>query len=266
MLRDPRPTAELIATALAKLARSDPAGDDNEALVVLQARGTREVLDTTLALCESPNPKQRALAAEILGELGSPRSFPDECCRALVSLVRNDPDLDVVSTAVFGLGHLGNPDGIPALIEKRHHPNEHVRRGVAFGLCFCGPERAVDALLELMEDPYELARDWATTAIGQTASIDGPHIRDALLKRATDPDPFTRVEALNGLVLRRSEAAKPLLIAELNRLHLQSGHLFYDIALKLLSLPEDTEWDVDDIIAAVEALDSTEKPPPTGGS
>lgn len=51
---------------------------------------------------------------------------------------------------------------------------------------------------------------------------------------------------------------KPFLIAELKALDMRSGDLFYDVALKLLGLPEDTECDVGDVIAAVEALDLSE--------
>ena len=44
------------------------------------------------------------------------------------------------------------------------------RHGVAFALCGTDRPASVQALLNLMEDPYGRARDWATTGIGQTVS------------------------------------------------------------------------------------------------
>src|SRR5262245_22311322 len=50
------------------------AGDSrNEALVVLQARGSREVLDAATKLCRSADPLRRCVGSELLGQLGWPR-------------------------------------------------------------------------------------------------------------------------------------------------------------------------------------------------
>ncbi len=51
---------------------------------------------------------------------------------------------------------------------------------------------------------------------GQTVSIDGPEIRDALLRRVNDADVFVRAEALHGLARRRDDRVVPYLVAEIS--------------------------------------------------
>jgi HEAT repeat protein len=251
--RDSRATSELIETALAEAARVDDLPEGDRADAVLHARGTREVLVAALELCGSSDPQRRALGAEILGQLGSPeRTFPEECCDALLDLVRHDPDRQVLRMAVFALGHLGNRRCEPDLIVLRSHPDNAIRHGVAFALCGATSPSAVEALLELMDDPYALARDWATTSIGQTVSVDGPEIRAALLRRATDNDVFTRAEALHGLARRHDERVVPYLIAELP-VDRDCADLFRDAAKAFLGLDEERKVDREDLIAALRS-------------
>jgi HEAT repeat protein len=249
--RDPRSTSELVETALADAERTDDLPDNYLAVAVLHARGTREVLSAALELCGSPDPKRRDLGAVILGQLGSPeRTFPEECCDALLDLVRHEPDLGVLRTTLSAFGHLGNRRCEPKVIALRSHPEKAIRHGVAFALCGATSAAAVQALLELMDDPYELARDWATTSIGQTVSLDGPKIRAALLGRATDDDVFTRAEALYGLARRHDERVVPFLIAELVR---ERADLFEDAAQAFLGLDEEPEVDREELLAALRS-------------
>jgi HEAT repeat protein len=242
--RDSRSTAELIETALAEADWNEVPLGHYLAVAVLHARGTREILDAALILCGSPNPKRRALGAEILAELGSPeRTFPEECCEALLDLVRHDADRRVLIAAVFAFGHLGRCQRCePYLIALRNHPDEDIRHGVAFALQGATSPSAVQALLGLMEDSYAMARDWATTSIGQTVSIDGPEIRAALLRRATDDDEITRAAALHGLALRKDDRVVSYLIAELPVNRERPG-LFDDAAKAFLDL--DGERNID---------------------
>src|SRR5471032_134427 len=108
MKRDTRSITELIETALIEEARDDDMLGEGKyyAVSVLHHRGTREVLDAARALCASPDPARRELGALILGQLGSrERTFPEECCDALLELVRNDVEIDVKSMAIYALGH-----------------------------------------------------------------------------------------------------------------------------------------------------------------
>jgi HEAT repeat protein len=244
-----RSTAELIALALAELDLT--ADDPCPATAVLHRRGTREVLEAALALCRSPITKQRALGAEILGQLGSPRSFPEEAGAALAELLRHDQHLDVLARALFAFGHLGSHDHEAEILAFRAHPVDRLRHGVAFALCGATTPDAVAALLELMDDPCERVRDWATTSIGQTVSLDGPEIRAALLRRGQDSCEIIRAEAFHGLAQREDARVRPRLIAELSaaREHLS---LFADAAKTCLDLDSEREIDAKALVAALK--------------
>ena len=167
-------------------------------------------------------------------ETAGTSAFPEECCDALLNLVRHDRDRRVLIAAVSALGHLRNRRCEPDLIALKNHSEEEIRHGVAFALRGTNEPASVQALLELMEDPNERARDWATTSIGQTVSVDGAEIRAALLRRANDSDVLTRAEALHGLARRRDERVVPYLIANLP-LERYGTYPFYDAAMTLLS-------------------------------
>lgn len=247
--RDPRSTPELIEIALA-----DPdlrADDPCPATAALHQRGTREVLEAAVALCASPAAKRRMLGAHILGQLGSPRSFPDEAGAALSGLLRRDRDPDVLAMALFALGHLGSHGHEAAILAFKAHPEERLRHGVAFALCGATAPEAVAALLELMDDPCERVRDWATTSIGQTVSLDGPEIRAALLRRGQDSDEVTRAEALHGLARRSDARARPRLIAELSA-DRTCPYLFADAAKTCLGLDAEREIGVTALVAALK--------------
>jgi HEAT repeat protein len=157
---DSRSTAEVIETALADAERKDDLPENYRDIAVPHARGTRDVLTAALALCGSPDPKRRAMGAEILRQLGPPeRTFREECCDALLDLVRHDHDRQVLIAAVFAFGRLDNRRCEADLIALRHHTDEHIRHGVAFALCGTEEPASVQALLQLMEDPYARVRD-----------------------------------------------------------------------------------------------------------
>src|SRR3954471_20477347 len=70
------------------------------AMVALHSRGNREVLEAALTLCQSLDPQWRSLGAALLGQLGRPEpTFPEECCDALVGLLRHDSSDDVLISA-----------------------------------------------------------------------------------------------------------------------------------------------------------------------
>lgn len=221
------------------------------ATVELQARGTREVLDAAVTLCGSLDPEWRSVAARILGQLGTPeRTFPEECCDALISLLR-DSDEEVQIAAIYGLGHLGNHRGDPHLLPFETHPEPVVRKGVAFSLSGTTLPEAVPVLLRLMDDLDVGARDWATTTLGAATVFDTPEIRGALLKRAmSDDDEMTRSEALHGLTRRGDRRAVPLLLAELAGKH---AHHFEDAAKTCLGLDEDDQTPIEDLVAGLRA-------------
>ena len=234
-------TNELIDLALAEEEREEVVPKDYSAIQALHARGTREVLEAGTALCRSLSPSHRRVGAIILGELGTlPRTFPEECCEVLLDLVQKESDESVVSSAIFALGHLGNRRCEAHLVALHHSPNPTIRHAIAFALCGTELPTSIEVLLKFMDDPDYRVRDWATTSIGQTVSADSPEVREALLRRATDPDELTRAEAIHGLARRKDARVIPYLIAGLkeDREHI---YLFVDAAKTFLDLSESQE-------------------------
>lgn len=254
---DKRSLDVLIAAALAE-AKRQATGEqpmlegEHFAIAVLHERGTRDVLEAALSLCKSDDAQRRKLGAEILGQLGSPeRTFPDECCDALLARVQQDSDLAVVIQAIYGLGHLGHARAVPTLVALQNHPDTGVRRGVAFSLCGHETPEAASALMHLARDREMEVRDWATTGIAQSLSIDGPSVRTLLLERAADEDGIIRAEALSGLAQRRDTRALPHLRAELIA-EQERPYLFIDIAKAFLGWSDDRDASVDELLAALD--------------
>ncbi|MGH6942022.1 HEAT repeat domain-containing protein [Hypericibacter sp.] len=254
---DTRTLDVLIATALTEAERQ-AAGEQSMAqgvhlaIVVLQERGTRDVLDAALSLCKSDDAQRRKLGAEILGQLGWPeRTFPEERCDALLALVQQDPELAVIIQAIYALGHLGHARAVPALAALQNHADGEVRRGVAFSLCGHETPEAASALVHLARDRETEVRDWATTGIAQSLSIDGPPIRTLLLERAVDEDGIIRAEALSGLALRRDSRMLPHLRAELIA-EQERPYLFIDAAKAFLGWSDDRDASVEELLAALD--------------
>ena len=267
---DPRSTAELIEAALDSLRHelADSLENDNDgrhgaALSVLHARGTHEVLVAALGLCDAKNSAERQLGASILGELGQPdRRFPEECCERLLQFLRQEQHPDVFRAAIFALGHLGNRRADPDLARLKDHPDDVVRHCVAFALAGTTHPEGVEALLCLMNDPNEYARDWATTGIGQTLELDNAEIRSALLLRLGDKDSSTRAEAHLGLARRRDARQLPYLIGELQLqsnppstgIDIQYDCYFRDAAKIWLGLANDDEFDALHLVACLRQM------------
>jgi HEAT repeat protein len=244
---------ELLVIASSQSTGEEPT-PETQALVALHERGTREVLEAAITLCGSPHHTERILGARILGELrgelrgdATHRGFPEECCDELLRLATTDKEVEVVIAAVFALGHLGNRRSDDTLAELRSHPEPLVRHGVAFALAGETSPKAVNALLELMNDPEAETRDWATTGIGMTVSIDGVEIRDALVRRLQDEDEITRAEALQGLARREDARVVPYLIHELTK-ETDPFYLFEDAAKTWLGIDNDQEVSVDELL------------------
>ena len=211
---DPRSTADLISAALTA-ADEDAAWD---IICVLQHRGTGEVLDATRRLCASECPRERELAADILGQSRvRDKTQHEESVRLLIGLLETEQDLDVVWSALCAVGHRGDPLAIPAVLRWKDHPDPEIRLGVVFALVGLTDVSAVNALIELSGDQDTDVRDWATFELGSQIDIDTPSIRDALVRRLTDADETVRGEAIVGLARRKDERVLPLLLEELER-------------------------------------------------
>ena len=235
---DPRPVGELVETAL--IEQEGGSAPITGALMALQVRGTIEVLDAARQLSRSSDARRRSLACYILRELGSPEpTFPEACCDALLDMLAREKDIEVLSDVLYGFGYLRNRRADPHVAALRSHADARIRRGVAFSLVGASSAEAVEALLDLMEDSDDLVRDWATNSIAEQPQIDGPKIREALWRRASDRSLLVRCEALTGLAWRGDRRVVPRLINELRTATGEQATFFHNAANSILGLPED---------------------------
>ena len=191
------------------------------AVNALRRVGSREVLKTASDWCRSDEPRKRARGADVLAQLGETadhpeNSFPEESFNIVAALAESEKHIEPLSSAVHALGHIGDPRAIPLLVRYSTHPKAEIRFAVA---CACGSfanePQIVPILLELMRDPDEDVRDWATFGLGSLGTTDTPEIRDAFAERLKDSFADVVDEALAGLAQRRDERALPLLLERL---------------------------------------------------
>jgi HEAT repeat protein len=219
--------------------------------------GSRQVFDRAAVWCCSDDPLKRARGADVLAQLGAapehPQpTFPDESFSVVSTLAQAEKDPLPLLSAVYALGHIGNPLAIPIVIEHRLHPSANVRNAVAYALgCFADDPRTVDTLLALMQDVDQEVRDWATFGLGVQGDLDSKEIRDALYQRMTDPNRDVLEESLVGLAKRQDRRALPALIAKLNEPEISIR--ITDAAESFLGEGEDRQdWHPDNYVAALK--------------
>jgi HEAT repeat protein len=207
MDENPQPVAELFQ-------RANLTKDVEEYLTflcVLHAHGNREVFDVAVRYSQSKVAAERALAADVLGQLGWDKlPFLEERLQILLNLLK-DKRACVLNSAGIGLGHLKasmdsmdletDPRMVPPLVALKNHWSGSVRYSVAFALCGLDDDQTVQTLIELSEDEQIIVRDWATTGLAGI-DLDMPEIREALVRRLDDPDEITAREAREGLARR----------------------------------------------------------------
>lgn len=231
-MNDPRTVDELINAALCE-------SDEHRRWNIVSAlhwRGNREALQRAAALCESHCSFERAIGAEILGQLGVPeRSFPPECGEILCRMLKTETDTNVLQTVLIALWHLSCPAAIPIAARFAIHPDVSVRYGAVFALTGHEQQLAIAWLIRLSADPDDDVRDWATFALGSQIDLDTPRLRDALAARLDDPDDDTRAEAMVGLARRKDRRVIPALQKELAKDCI--GSLVFEAA-ELIEAPE----------------------------
>jgi hypothetical protein len=217
------PTTELgVAEVFEEALRAGAAGDEDrrwELISHLHLHGGRTALEAATRLSDHREPARRALAADVLGQLGAApgRSavrgpFRESSLALLLAMAQNETDPDVLSSITVGFGHLGDERSLAPLIRLHTHPDPQVRYGVAFGLLGRPEAAALDTLITLSADEDARVRDWSTFGLARQTDRDFPRLRDALADRLHDDDDDTRLEAVHGLATRGDErVVQPLL-------------------------------------------------------
>jgi HEAT repeat protein len=222
-----------------------------DAICALQWRGSEEVLRAASRLCGSFCPLERRVGADVLGQLGVPRSFPEECLQTLLGMLETERDHQVQRAILVALSHLGRPEAIFPAARLARHADADVRHGVVLALMGQEDRVAVGTLIELTRDREAHVRDWATFALGVQIEMDTPEIRQALVERLSDEDADTRAEAMTGLARRGDRRMLPALREELTSdsvgtLAVEAAALIREPHLHPLLAALQQWWDVDE--------------------
>ncbi len=235
----------------------------------LQRRGSHEVLDRAVRLCQSVCAVERSAGADILGQLGVPdRTFPEPCLRTLLSALEGEENQDVIRAILVALSHLGKPEAIVPASRFRRHADPEVRHAVVLALTGYEDARAIGLLIELTRDPDAQVRDWATFALGSQVEVDTPELRGALVERLSDEDDDTRAEAFIGLAQRGDCRVIPILSKELasgsvGRLAVEAAGLLGDPPLYAGLIALKDWWDLDDALLGEAIRACSPRPEPT---
>lgn len=189
----------------------------------LQSSQDPQTLETAILFCKGYNYKMRCIGAAVLGQLGyanvDNKIFGTERFSTLIRLLSNEAkgsaDVRVLANVCLALGHLRDSRAITEISKLANHYSDDVRLSVACSLSGFDDARAIQSLIELMDDPNSEVRDWATFAIGSLIKSNKPNILDALHTRISDENADVRNEAILGLALRGDERARGALALEL---------------------------------------------------
>lgn len=196
--------------------------DDDEpwkAVHELQNIGSREVFDRAAPWCRSDDASKRARGADILAQLGKTaehpdNNYPEESFAVVAELAAAEKSREPLESAIYALGHIGNPLAVPLIVKHRSHPDSDMRFAVA---CACGSfgnePLAVETLLILIRDRDSDVRDWATFGLGSLSNSDSPEIREVLYSALNDSDEDAQGEALVGLARRKDIRVLPILLS-----------------------------------------------------
>jgi HEAT repeat protein len=98
--------------------------------------------------------------------------------------------------AAEGLGQIGDPLALPALVKALWDPHAFVRWTAADAIGQIGTEKAISLLLPLLQEEDPLVRRSAVDAL---AFFDTPSVRKALHKALHDSDPSVRRNAIDAV-------------------------------------------------------------------
>jgi HEAT repeat protein len=211
-----------ITAAFARTLAPDYRSEDAwEAVRLLHRSGGRAVFDRALHWCRCGGPLQRARGADIVAQIGvdaarSSNQFPEESFAEMARMAGSEEDPLPLASAIFALGHIGNPAAVPIIAAHRQHEDGGVRCAVACALgSFPNDPVAVQALLRLMADSDGDVRDWATFGLGVQGGADSLEIREALFARLQGAHAAASEEAMVGLAKRGDPRVLPIVLAKL---------------------------------------------------
>jgi len=209
-------SAELLQLALL-LSKEDYESEKHwHVLYTLRARGDEETLNAVQNWCSSNNLVERELTADFLSLFSGVKDengntvYPviDTVLPLLESLL-DDPEVLVVSSAIYSLGNYDAFDAILARPSLSENASVDVRLAVACSLGLSESKNSIDILIALSNDQDGETRNWAIFGLGSQCHFDTQEIREALYQRMDDPHIEARCEALVGLAVRKDVRVIP---------------------------------------------------------
>jgi HEAT repeat protein len=158
--------------------------------------------------------------------VGQP-AFVQESTQVLLELADTEQNVDVLEDVARAFGYRRDPRGVAPLLGWCDHVDQRMRFFVAASLPSCADphdERATRALVELTNDESGAVRDYALMGLRDLA-VDGPEVREAMLRRVRDEDTSAAGEALLGLALLGDERGIGPLTEYLQHPYVPSNHV-----------------------------------------
>ncbi|NOZ86723.1 MAG: HEAT repeat domain-containing protein [Deltaproteobacteria bacterium] len=139
----------------------------------------------------------RGQAAIGLGAIGDPSAVPD-----LINILKHDEEPWVRKEAARALGHLNHKDTVPALIDALKDKRWKVRLAAAQSLGMVGNEKAVNALVAVLDNALEAekVRDAAMRSLVMLRDYIDAGTQVLTLKRDPDRNKRSRSARLLGIV------------------------------------------------------------------
>lgn len=152
-------TAQTAATVVAAVVAFSSVTPSAEP--VAKAHAAENRVQKNIRLLKSEDPKQRRMAAEMLGIIGNPGAFP-ELMEAL-----DDEDAAVRANAAEALGKIRDPGAKPALIDRLRDPNDDVRINAAMALGVIGvDEQELNIILGMLRKGSQEEKGSAAVTLG----------------------------------------------------------------------------------------------------
>ncbi len=174
-----------------------------------------KVFDAAFSLSVSENTKERVLAAEILKWFNCHKNlFRSEVVDILIKLLE-DADDDVVYAAVYALSFEPAQKAVPALLKLIEHHNEFLRECLT-GALNVRDDDAIAGLITLSRDENVEVRSWAVFRLVRCSNekAASKEITKALKARLYDDTDITG-EAILGLVKRGDKTLADRILSEL---------------------------------------------------
>ena len=208
--------SSLIANAIAA-ARARGVDHDGywEAIYPLHEADVDAVWNACVPLARDPDARLRVLVPDVLRYLGRrPQPRLTETVALFDEMLHTDDDARVIAAIGNAFVDIPHPAAVDLMVPFARHADENVRQAVVAALLGHREQRAVDTLIVLSRDPVVSVRDWATFGLGSQLGepsdesfFDSEPLRAALVARLEDEDEETRLDAAEGLALRKDERA-----------------------------------------------------------